>query len=70
MLGLRTNTEQNVTEIIEPIETFLKEVFKKTKINLKPFQIAGDLNLNKWQMKSGKQLFKFAIREWYVTNPK
>ena len=33
-------------EVTEPIETFLKEVFKKTKINLKPFHIVGDFNLN------------------------
>ena len=28
-------------EVIEPFETFLKEI-----LNLKPFHIAGDLNLN------------------------
>ena len=32
--------------VIEPFETFLKEIFKKTKINLKSFHIAGDFNHN------------------------
>ena len=31
---------------IEPFKIFLKEILKKTKNNLKPFHIAGDLNLD------------------------
>ena len=31
---------------IEPLKRFLKEILKKTKNNLKPFHIAGDLNLD------------------------
>ena len=31
---------------IEPLETFFKEILKKTKKYLKPFLITGDFNLN------------------------
>ena len=32
--------------VIEPFETFFKEILKKTKNYLKPFHITGDFNLN------------------------
>ena len=54
--------------VIEPFETFSKEILNKTKNNLKLFDIACDLNLN--ILDYGTQLFKFAIRERYDTSQK